>query len=159
MTDVTRIAIDAELALLERVAPTPSAPFGYGIDLSCTSDLTAQMIEVDPMAPRAVGEALLRRLTTPRGGLPDDADYGFDLCAVVNRGVTADDVRALGGQVRSELEKDDRVDIALVIVTPAPDGSSLRVQAVITPVDPRIGGFTLTLAVTSAEILIEEIRR
>lgn len=157
--DIVRTTIDAELALLERIAPSPSAPFGYGADLICTTDLTAQMDEVDPTSTRALAEALLRRLDTPRGALPDDADYGRDLRAMVNRGVTTDDVRAIAGQVRSELEKDDRVDAARVIVTPAADGSRLRVQCWVTPVDPRIGGFTMTLAVTSAEILIEEISR
>ncbi len=158
MTDVVRDTIDTELALLERVAPTPSAPFGYGTDLSCTSDLSEGLLEVDPFSTRALAEALMRRLDTPRGALVGDPNYGYDLRAALNRGVTEQDVRAIAANVRAEIEKDDRVDFAAVTVTPSADGSTLRVQLVITPVDPSIGGFTLTLAVTSAELLIEELR-
>lgn len=155
---IVRDTLAAELAKLEPVTSTPFAPFGYGSDLSCTSDLTETMDEVDGFSTLALGQAIVRRLDCPRGALPDDPDYGIDLRAYCNRGTTADEVRALAGQIRTEVEKDDRIDSLAVTVTPAADGSSLSVSLVVTPIAAELGGFTLTLAVTSAEVLLEEIR-
>jgi hypothetical protein len=151
-------AIEEELAALERVAPTPSAPFGYGVDLRCASDLTETMEEVEADSTLAIAEAQARRLDCPRGGIPDDPDYGISLPSMLNRGTTADDLRALAAQVRSELEKDDRVDQVGVTMTPAEDGGSFTVQTATTPIDPAVGGFRQVLAVTSAAVLIEELR-
>lgn len=159
MNSTVQEAIDSYLAELEREVDTPVEPFGYGSDLSCTSDLDERMTELAGDSTLALAQALARRLDCPRGALPDDPDYGIDLRGYCNRGVTAAEIRALAGQVRAELEKDDRVDQAAVTVTPFPTGSSLRIEAAITPVDHRLGGFALTLAVTSAELLIEELRR
>ncbi|MBZ0121788.1 MAG: hypothetical protein K8H88_32645, partial [Sandaracinaceae bacterium] len=78
--------------------------------------------------------------------------------AYCNRGTTADEVRALAGQIRTEVEKDDRIESLAVTVTPAADGSSLSISLVVTPVAAELGGFTLTLAATSADVLLEEIR-
>jgi hypothetical protein len=151
--------IDAELALLEQTVTTPEPPYGYGSDLSCDSDLREDMGEVDGMSLLALSQAILRRLDCPRGALPDDPNYGVSLRSYLNRGSTADELRALAGQVRAEIEKDDRVTSASVIVTPSSTGDSLSIDLAIAPVDARIGGFSLTLAVTPLEILLEEIRR
>lgn len=152
-------AIASYLEGLEQAVDTPVEPFGYGSDVSCVSDLDERMTELPGDSLLVLAQALARRLDCPRGALPDDPDYGIDLRGHCNRGVTTAEIRALAGQVRSELEKDDRVDRALVTVTPSPTGSSLRIEAAITPVDHRLGGFALTLAVTDAGLLLEELRR
>jgi hypothetical protein len=157
MNAIVEAAIDAEIAALARVVETPTAPFGFGADLSCDSDLDPAR-ELGGFDPLVLGQAIVRRLDCPRGALPGDPDYGIDLRAMVNRGTTADTIRALGAQIRAELTKDDRIDRVTVTVTPSPTGTSLRVQLGITPVDPAIGGFSLTLAVTSAAVLLEEMR-
>lgn len=158
MTTVVQNFIAAELAAAERLMDAPVAPFGYGSDLSCADDLSPDMAEVDGFSTLALAQALVRRLDCPRGGLPDDPNYGIDLRSYANRGVTSDDVRALAGAIRSELEKDDRVDGVAVIVMPSTTGQSLAVTLAVTPVDPNLGGFSLTLAVTSATTVIEEMR-
>lgn len=158
MTDVVRNAIAEELAALERVTSTPTAPFGFGTDLRNDGDLREDMAEVDPFSAVALGEALVRRLDCPRGALPDDGDYGLDVRAYCNQGTTADEIRSLSGRISAELTKDDRVDTVIVTVTPSPTGSSLGVAIRVRPVDPRIGEFDMTLAVTSAEVLVEELR-
>ncbi|AKF06084.1 GPW/gp25 family protein [Sandaracinus amylolyticus] len=158
MSDLVRDAIAAELALLERELPTPAAPFGYGADLSCASDLTPTMESVDPFSTRAIAEAAARRLDTPRGSLVDDPDYGLDLRSYLNRGTTAADINTLADRVRTEVAKDDRIARVRVVVTPSADGSELRVALQIQPVDANAGPFSLTLAVTSAGVLIEELR-
>jgi hypothetical protein len=163
MNATVQAAIDAELALLERVVDPPSAPHGYGSDLSCTDDLTATMDEVNGFTTLALAQALVRRLDCPRGGLPDDPDYGIDIRAMLNRGLTTRELRDLAGAVRLELEKDERVDSASVTFRPAPDGSSFAIEIAVTPIDARLGtdgegGFSLTLALTDAALLLEELR-
>ncbi len=159
MTSTMQEAIDSYLAELEREVDTPVEPFGYGTDLSCDSDLREDMGDVAGDTTLALAQALVRRLDCPRGSLPDDPDYGIDVRSYCNRGIAANEVRALAGQIRAELAKDDRVDTLTVTVKPSSTGSTLIVEVFVTPVDARLGGFALTLAVSSAELLIEEIRR
>lgn len=156
--DVVRDAIAAELALLTRVTATPSAPFGYGSDLRCSNDLLETMDEVDGFSTLALGEAIARRLDCPRRALPDDASYGIDLRAFLNRGTHVDAIRSLAAQVRAEVEKDDRVERATVTVAPSPSGTSMRIDVRVKPADPRLGTFSMTLAVTEASVLLEAIR-
>jgi hypothetical protein len=130
---------------------------GYGSDLDCGSDLTSDMGEVDPFSPRALAQALLRRLDCPRGGLPEDDDYGTDLVSMLNRGSTAADVQNLGSKIRSELAKDDRVDSLVVVVSPFPNGKDITVNVQVTPVDPVIGTFSMTFVATTTEIVLREI--
>lgn len=147
-------AIAAETATLVRLVPTPVEPFGYGRDLSCVSDLTETMDEVDPFSAVGIAQALARRFQTARGSLPDDADYGLDLRAFLNRATDADEIRDLSGQAKLEAMKDDRVARVEVSVTMLAD-SSLNVGIYIEPADPNVEPFDLTLAVTSGEILLQ----
>lgn len=158
MSTIVKDAIAEELTALERVVDLPSEPYGYGSDLRCDSDLREDMAEVDGMSTLAIAEALVRRLDCPRGALPGDPDYGIDLRSYCNRGTTAAEIRSLAGQINGELRKDDRIERVVVTVTPSPDGSELAVQLEVTPVDPNVGDFALTLAVTSAAVVLEEIR-
>lgn len=157
-SDIVRDAIAEELEEIARAFPTPVAPFGYGTDISCAGDVTPTMESVDPFSTRAIGEAIARRLDTPRGGLVDDPNYGLDIKAYCNRGVTDAEVRGLAEAMRAEVVRDDRVARARVTVIPSPTGSSLTARILVTPRDPRAGTFSLTLAVTSAEVLIQELR-
>lgn len=157
--------VDAELvthlAEVTRVVPTPVAPFGYGTDVSTRDDMAEDAADVDGMSPEALAEALHRRLSTPRGGLIDDPSYGYDLRQELNRPVVLPRFYAeSAGRVHSEITKDDRVAFASVECKAlAADGSSLRYTLRVTPVDPRTGGFELTLAVTSSTVLLEAVAR
>lgn len=156
MSTIVLDAIAEFTAALTREVRTPVEPLGYGTDLACTDELTPTCDEVDPFSVRAIGEALYRRITTARGTLPDDLDYGLDVRGFLNRGTTAGDLAQMAGQLRGELQKDDRVDRVSVQVT-APALDTLSVTILVTPVDPTIARFTLTLAVTSAQVLMEAI--
>jgi hypothetical protein len=158
-------AIAADVALLERHVDAPEGELGYGADLSCAEDLSEDFADVDPLSPRALAEALLRRLDCPRGTLPEAssptlvaADYGMELQAHLHGPLTLGDVRRIEGAIRNELTKDDRVDSLTVNVTVTSDGSSFTVDLQVHPVDPRTGEFALTFAVTTAALLIEELR-
>jgi hypothetical protein len=148
--------IAVELAKLQRIVPVPTEPFGYGKDLDCVTDLTDNWDEVDPFTVRAIGQAIVRRLTTRRGQLRDDPDYGHDIRQYLHGAQTASDILDAQGETLSEITKDDRVDDAVVTVA-IEAGRSMRVTINITPVDARLGPFTLTLAVTSGAVLLEAI--
>jgi hypothetical protein len=154
MSAVVLDAIARELALLKREVETPTGPLGYGLDLSCVSDVTPELAEVDPFSPVGIAEAVIRRLTTPRGGLVDDPDYGLDLRGYCNRGTTLDELRDLAGQCRSEVTKDDRIEEALFTIT-TPTRSELNVSARITPADPSLElfSFTFTIPASGAAML------
>lgn len=148
--------IAAETAQLQRLVPVPVAPFGYGVDLSCVSDLTPTMAEVDAFSPLGVAQACARRLQTQRGTLADDLAYGLDVRGMLNTGVTASELRDMQGQIRSELLKDDRIaDLAASVSMPSTN--ALTVQIRITPADPNASSFSFTLAVTSAQVILEAI--
>jgi hypothetical protein len=149
--------IAAELALLERIEPTPLAPFGYGQDLDCTTDIDQDLLEVDPSSKTALAQALLRRLSCPRGRLPDDADYGFDLRGMLNRGTDANALRDLAGQIKGEVLKDDRIDGADVTTTYTAQTETLDVTLWVVAVDPALGEFSLTFAVQAGELMLKEL--
>lgn len=160
--DIVRFILAVLLEELEAEGPvvdTPSAPFGYGADLDCVQDLTVDMDEVSGDSTLALAQALVRRLDCPRGALPDDDNYGIDLRSYLNRGTPVDELERLAGTIRGEITKDDRVRAAAVTVTPSLTGSSIAVEIRVEAKDPEVGTFTLTLAVTSAEVVLLELRR
>lgn len=143
-------AIAADLATLtERVADVPAAPLGYGRDLACVTDITADCAEVDPMSRAAVVQAVLRRLTTPRGKLIDDPDYGFDVRQFANRAATNVELRSIGDQCRGEAVKDDRVFDATITATYDDAARKLTVSVMLDCYDPVLGTFDFTFAVTA----------
>lgn len=156
MSRIVLDAIDAEIALLAREISTPSGELGYGTDLSCVSDLAEDLAEVDPFSTRAIGEAALRRLTTARGTLPDDPDYGLDVRSYANRGVALQELRDLAGLTQAELLKDDRLVDAAVTVT-QPGQGELSVDVMLTPADARLAPFALIFAVSGGLIVVEAI--
>lgn len=148
-------AFSAEIATLERIKDPKLGNVGYGSDLSCVLDLTPDALELDDQSRSAIGQATLRRLITARGTLPDDPDYGLDVRGMLNRGFPMQKLRDLSGQIRSEITKDDRIADAVVNVT-FPEPGSMSVAVTITPEDPSLATFDLTVALTAdtAELLI-----
>lgn len=157
MTTIVHDTIAAELAELTREVSTPAGDLGYGVDLHCVDDLREDMAEVDPFSVLGVGQAIVRRLTTPRGSVPDAPDYGIDLRAYCNRGVPESEIQGLAARVRSEVTKDDRVRAATVTVTANASTGALTVSIVVTPAIVALASFTLTFAVTSGAVLLESI--
>ena len=150
------IVFDAELAGLTPIEMPAVEPLGYGIDLDCSTDCTDDFAEVDPQSPRAIVQALIRRYTTRRGTI-DDKEYGLDVRAFCNRGVTLDELRSLSTMMSAEARKDDRVESARVTVESSLVTHRLDCVVVIEPADPRLAEFTLTFAVTSAGVLVDTI--
>jgi hypothetical protein len=151
-------ALNEQKIGLLRLVDTPVEPFGYGVDLSCVLDVTEDLAEVDSFSPIAIAESSLRRLITPRGGCPDDSDYGFDLRGQLNKGVTVLGLRTLSGQSRAEINKDDRVSDCTADVTyDSVQGPQLRVKVTIQPVDVDLGEFTFTGSINDTRAVLEAI--
>ena len=154
---IVQVSLVEQIATLVRVLDAPVPPLGFGTDLSCVTDLTDNLAEVDPASNQAIAEALIRRLITPRGSLPDDPDYGFDLRGMLNRGVTLAQLQAVSGQARSEVRKDDRVLDANVSAVFSNQGSTLSVTIEVTPADVDNDTFSFTFALTDSSVVIEVI--
>lgn len=159
MNAIIKSAFDGFVAVVPRERDAPVAPFGYGRDMACTSDVRPDMGDVDPSSTRAIGEALVRRIDCPRGVLPDDPGYGMDVRGALNVGIRRDEVVSWEGRIRTEWLKDDRVADALVTATLSPSGTELEVKGVVTPVDITLGTFSLTTSATSGAVLLQEIAR
>lgn len=158
MNELLASVIAAGLAAETRVVDAPVAPFGWGSDLSCASDLDVAMTEIAGDDPEVVLQAVVRSLQCPTGGLVDDRSYGFDLIAMLNRGVTTDLIREIGGRVKAQALTDDRVDSCTVKATPSSDGKTLAVEIRGVLADPGKTTFSLILAVTSSEVILSEMR-
>lgn len=135
-----------------------STNLGYGFDLALATDLYGDMRTVDPFSTQALAEALLRRLDCPRGALPDDQSYGVDVRGMINRATDPASLSVLRGQIKSECEKDDRVDSVSVELEASSDFVTLTVQLVVTPIDADRGGFSLTFVATDSDLLVQEMR-
>jgi len=145
--------INTRIAALSHDFETPTGDFGFGSDLYCDNDLTAMMDEVDGDSILAVGQADYRRLTTARGSLVDDEDYGRDVRDMLATGQTSDQVLAFSGQIRNELRKDDRHEsIDEVTFTGTGEAFDLKIRATIAA-----GPYTLTLAITDSATILKEL--
>jgi hypothetical protein len=148
-------ALAADLATLTRVTDAPTESLGFGTDLSCLTDFTPDAREVDPMSREGIVESIVRRLSTPRGRVIDAPDFGYDLRGALNRATTDDTLRALVGDIRNELTKDDRIVDVDVELDTSDDRLSLRVSLFVEAVDPRVGGFDLVFVMTGDNITLE----
>lgn len=145
-------ALDALTAQTERVTEPATADLGFGSDLACADDLDESFAELPGDSAQLVSEAVCRRLTTPRGSLLDDPDYGIDLRSYVNRGGTDAELNELRGIVTSEVSKDDRIETVSVVVTRAGTALDVAISG-----ETAAGPFDLTLGVTDSGALIQEI--
>lgn len=127
----------------------------FGTDIA-----TPDAADLDPYfspvaGARGLGQALGRRLITPRGTLLDDPSYGFDVRSAINSSLTPTQTAALELSIATELVADERVETADVSVAFAPGSSRLTIRAIVQTAD---GPFRLVLAVGSVttEILAAE---
>lgn len=117
----------------------------FGDDVVGVLDVDADFTIASPA--RALGEAALRRLTTDRGGLFYDPEYGYNLRARVNETLDERSAFETAAGVRAELERDERVLSADVSVTRVDEG--LDVRALLDTLD---GPFRLVLHATEVTV-------
>jgi hypothetical protein len=77
-----------------------------------------------------LGNALCRRLITPRGALFYDPEYGYDVRSFLNKGFTPDQLAAVQDQIAAEVEKDDRIQDATVTVVTDISAMSMQITIV-----------------------------
>lgn len=118
-----------------------------GADLACVSDLPDTMSMVS--GRRALGEAIARRLQTPRGRLINYPNYGFDLTGELNDDLSPADFARIQSGVEQECIKDERVQSATCTLT----FTAGTLTAVIVLVDGA-GPFTLVLAATALDVTL-----
>jgi phage baseplate assembly protein W len=117
-------------------------PTDYGSDLSCVSDLDPGALEVS--GRKALAQSIARRLTTPRGRLIDDPNYGFDLTQFIDADLGPADLAQIKAQAEAECLKDERV--AAATVTLQFIANVLNVTVVL---QDRSGPFALVLSINN----------
>lgn len=125
----------------------PVSPTDFGTTLSCTFD-------IDPMGQTvsgltALAQALIRRITTPRGRLLSDPNYGYDIGGELEDDVTTQQVNAIGANVDAEFLKDQRVFSSVTSVTLQTDGQ----LDVASQVQSALGPFSLVFSLSPSGIL------
>lgn len=91
-----------------------SSPDGtdFGQDIDATFDLNPFMPLIGELAN--LGQALLHRLSTARGSLPYDLNYGYDIRELLNETMTPAKQAQAQADVQGECRKDERVLSAAV---------------------------------------------
>ncbi len=120
----------------------------FGTTLSCAFDLDPMGATVSGL--QALSEALIRRITTPRGRLLTDPNYGYDISGELEDDVTTQQVGAIGSNVDQEFLKDQRVFASSTTVTLRADGS----LDVASSVQSALGPFGLVLNVSAVTVSI-----
>lgn len=92
---------------------------------------------------------IIRRLSTPRGSLFYDPDYGMDIKLFLNTNLNPSKLMKLEMDIKNECESDPRVDEAEVSIKYNPSTLSLEIEISLVTID---GSFTLILNVSSLNI-------
>lgn len=123
--------------------------FDFGSDILVFPDLDETM---EPRTGAVVlGDALARRLTTPRGSLPFHPNYGFDLREYLNSEMTDEELFRCKADSELEVEKDERVLNADSSVSFDPSSETLTL---VVRVEAEAGPFKLTIAASQATVSI-----
>lgn len=79
----------------------------FGIAWSCVTDFTPTFARVT--GRRLLAEACVRRITTRKGQLIDDPNYGIDVRDWLNESMTPPQLARLAGTIDGELVRDERI--------------------------------------------------
>jgi hypothetical protein len=140
-------ALDSVLAELTQDVSVPEAPFEFGSDLSCISDIDNRATELAQNDPRIIWEYLCRRWTTRRGILgPDAPDWGIDAREWVNKGATLSQLAGYADQLRVEGEDDDRIASLEIVPSYTTQTRSLSFRVHVVTADPTTVDFDGTFA-------------
>ena len=95
------------------------------------------------------------RLSTKRGTLWNDPEYGFAVTELVNENLTAESLASIPARVEAELEKDDRllaVDVTSYL-SGSIDNRKIRLDIRITPNTGATVSFAIDVSALSVELL------
>jgi len=122
----------------------------YGSDISCVTDLDPMMSVVTGATMMA--QVCVRRLTCRKGSLLSDPLYGIDIRDFLNGRIDSAALARIKGQVKAELERDERIDQANVTATYTSSTKMLTFQIQGTGA---VGPFSLVLSVTLGEVTVQ----
>lgn len=120
------------------------------LDLSCVDDIDAVGTEVSGYV--AFAQSIARRVTTPRGSLLDDANYGIDIRDYLNAEMSTGDLQKIEATCRGEIVKDERVADCTVSASFANKVLTLYITVTGTTLDV---AFTLNVSDVTIELLTE----
>ena len=103
---------------------------------------------------RVVAEAIVRRWQTPRGGLVDDPNYGFDLSDFVSDDLGKSDLARIAKSAAAEALKDERV-LACDVTVQYLVGGMLAVSG---KVQTALGPFQLVVSVGQVTISLLQVK-
>ena len=95
---------------------------------------------------RALADAIVRRLTTPRGGLPDHPQYGFDVSSLIGRTLERN---RIAQRVLAQVRAEEEVQEAALNLTQSPDGTIITLEL---RVVDGAGPFPLAVSVSDLEV-------
>ena len=121
----------------------------YGSDLACQRDFTDECRTVTGL--QLLAEALLRRLTTPRGNLLDDPDYGTDLHEYIALEFTSRNQSRMLADVKAECIKDERV----VDAFPSVRSFSLATKSLVMEIAVEASEETFLLVLKIPDVTVE----
>lgn len=98
----------------------------FGVDISCIQGLDPSLTLVGGTTVLAQG--LARRLTTPRGGLFYDPNYGYNVRNLLGATLSATELFAVQSLIEAECEQDERVRDARAVVTLTGEQLSIAVD-------------------------------
>lgn len=151
------VLLDALSVLEAEITPATGAitgDLGYGSDLYCDGDATDDFRELPGSDPLLVVQAILRRVTTPRGTLLDDSGYGEDVARMLHQGMTPADKKASADMLSAEVLEDDRVLSCTVELTAIPQGLNVRIRGELA--DGK-GPYSLTMVASGEATLLVEM--
>lgn len=126
-------------------------PTNFGSCWSCITDLTSPSTMATGFA--AVAQAVARRWQTPRGGLVDDPNYGFDLTDLINDDINQSDLAGMQRQAAAEAEKDERVLSCKVSISVVSNG----LMNVIGTIQTASGPFRLVVSVSNVSVTLLQV--
>ncbi len=103
---------------------------------------------------QALAEALVRRWTTPRGGLIGDPNYGTDLTEYINDDYGPGDLAKIIARAEAEALQDERVE-SISSRAEISDAGVLRIEFTITEAS---GPFSLTVSVDNVTVDLLEVQ-
>ena len=124
----------------------------FGTDLAALPDLEPRLPLQSGL--RNLGEAIARRLQTPRGSLFYAPNYGTDIRAWLNEAMTTDDLFRAKVAVEAECEKDERVLSADAEVVLNRTLQTLTLRLTLTTA---AGPFRLVLSVDQVTVTLIEV--
>lgn len=121
----------------------------FGTDVSVYPDLDPAFSPLS--GTRVLCEAIAKRLSTPHGALAYAPDYGSDIRAFLNAGLTSSQVGALRAQIEAEVVKEERIQSCVAACSLDTRTQTLNVALTLVADS---GPFVLVLGVTSITLSI-----